>query len=148
VVFFQHLTTPQEGAAENFQSRSNAPMEATIIDLATLPKNESTERLLTLQLRVREAAEADPAFAAAFQVNPLKTTKERFGSAALPNEGEFVRALAGGGFQLVFPLTRVQWTFLGAEGGELPDELLEQVSAGAPCNPVGPAGSTSGFGKP
>jgi hypothetical protein len=114
-------------------------MATSIVDLATLPKNESTDKLIALLPLVRQAAETDPAFEAAFLASPIQALTERFGAAAMPNEGEFVRALPGGGFQLVFPVTNVQWTF-AAESDELPDELLEQVSAG--WNYLGPCKNT------
>jgi hypothetical protein len=114
-----------------------------LVDLASLPKLDSTARLMALQPLVTQAAEADPAFEAALLANPIKAVTERFGAAAMPNEGEFVRASPDGGFELVFPVTKVQWTFQPT--GELPDELLEMVAGGAACL-TGPATSTSGMG--
>jgi hypothetical protein len=90
---------------------------------------ESAARLWALQPLVTKAMETDPQFAAAFMSDPIKAARDRFGAAAMPNEGEFLRPLDGGGFELVFPATNVRWTF-GLDKDELPDELLEFAGGG------------------
>ena len=111
-----------------------------IVDLAPLASHEGTSRLMALRPLVTRAAEADPAFEAALIANPIRAVTGRFGAAAIPNEGEFLRAMPDGGYELIFPVTQVRWTFLPATG-ELPNELPEGVSAGRkladqPLSPV------------
>jgi len=95
-------------------------------------RSESAVKLWALQPQVTKAVETDPQFAADFFGNPINAVRERFGVAAMPNEGEFLRRLDDGGFELVFPVTNVYWTFKPAND-ELPDELLEYVSGGGPA---------------
>lgn len=101
---------------------------------------ESAARLWALQPLVTKAAETDPQFEAALLRHPINAIRKRFGAEAMPNEGESLRPLDGGGFQLVFPVTNVAWTFKSAND-ELPDELLEYVSGGF-------SGSIEGPGRP
>lgn len=107
---------------------------------------QSSARLWALELEVRQLAEADPAFLEAFVKDPLNSVRQKFGDAAMPNEGEYIKTLPQGGFALVFPRTNATWTFASSqlpEGtDELPDELLECVSAGA--GPVSGPGVDSG----
>jgi len=86
--------------------------------------SESSARLWALEPMVRRLAEADPRFANAFQSDPLNAIRTHFGDAVIPNEGEYLRPLPDGGFELVFPKTNAAWQF-APPLDELPDELLE-----------------------
>jgi hypothetical protein len=101
----------------------------------------STDRLWELLPKVKQEAETNPQFEQAVLTSPIKAIKERFGAAAMPNEGEYLRARPEGGFDLVFPVSKLYWTFQSQDnqGDELSDELLENVSAGS--------GAVSGPGK-
>jgi hypothetical protein len=100
--------------------------------------SESSARLWALESKVRELAGADPVFQAAMEKDPLNAMRERFGDAAMPNEGEHVRVRPDGTRELVFPKTNAAWQF--AAGDELPDALLDCVSAGGQC--TGPVQAT------
>lgn len=108
--------------------------------------SDGSARLWALELEVRHLAETDSDFLAAFEKDPLNTLQRQFGDAAMPNEGEYIQALPQGGFALIFPKTNAMWTFASNElpegADELPDELLESVSAGGCVGPQpGPASS-------
>jgi hypothetical protein len=103
-------------------------------------QTESAVRLWALQPLVTKAVETDPQFQAAFISSPINAVRERFGAAAMPNEGEFLRRGSDGCFELVFPVTNVCWGFKPTND-ELPDELLEHVSGGSPAY-----GPVNGYG--
>lgn len=107
-------------------------------------KSESSARLWALEPKVRQLVESDPVFAEAFLRDPLNAMRQRFGAEEMPNEGEHLRPLPDGGFQVVFPRTDAAWTFV-APAGELSDELLECVSAGSCIGPnPGPVPTQNG----
>jgi hypothetical protein len=94
--------------------------------------------LWALVPRITEAVDADPVFAAQFLAGPLTAIRERFGSDAMPNEGEYTRRDPDGKISIVLPVSNVSWGFNAPpEIEELSDEMLEAVSAGAPA--YGPA---------
>jgi hypothetical protein len=135
-------TATRAGRSTKSNEEQRAMQEVPIIDLATLSKTESTDRLMALEPLVKHAAATDPSFEAALLASPIQAITARFGAAAMPNEGEFIQPRPGGGFRMVFPVTDVKWTFLPtAENDELPDELLEQVSAGN--NAIGPTANVN-----
>ena len=115
----------------------NAAME--LLDRSTVPQTVSSTKLWALEEQVKTAAQSDSQFETAFVHDPLGATRARFGADALPNEGEFLRLTADGGFDLVFPVTKTFWHFQKQDGDELSDELLSHVSGG---------GSTTGPGNP
>ena len=111
--------------------------------------SESAARLWALEPKVRRLAETDPAFESEFSGDPLQAIRARFGDAAMPNEGEFVRQKSDGVKELVFPKTNAVWMVAPpleiSEAGELSDELLE--FAGGDGNAVGPTKNNFNVGQ-
>jgi hypothetical protein len=116
----------------------NARGSAAETRILATPPTICSLRLAALRPRIEEAVKTDPQFAWDFVQDPIPAAQKRFGMDAMPNEGEYVQRSADGGASVVFPVSNVVIPVVIATD-ELPDELLEAASGGAPTNCVQPS---------
>jgi hypothetical protein len=93
-------------------------------------------KLDSIAAQVRDALK-DPSFKSEFEADPIAACRQRFGQDVLLGQREYVRRNSDGSFILSVPGAGVLFDYKPgmeiAEENELPDELLDLVSAGSPA---------------